>query len=268
LNEGRRRLEAALAVDRRTTAARAKALTSAADLALGQGDDDRVDELAGEALPLHRAYGNDWEAVESLLLMAHAAADRDEFERARALAEEAAEATQDPTSTHAIAAIWQLGWAHIGLGERERGRELYEETLRRARAAGSANLQSLALSGLSQCALREDRPAEAFSLLHESFRLNVDLGDRWRIAIDACRLARALAGLGEGRSAARLLASGRALFEEIGGAPSWRVGEDEDTLELLGEQLSEAELAEETERGAKVPPEEIVAAVAEAVERG
>jgi predicted ATPase len=259
MNEGRRRLESALAADDRSTPARAKALTSAADMALGQGDDERVDLLAGEALRLHRAHGNEWMAVESMLLMAHAAADRGDFERARSLAEEAAERTQsEPNSTQAIHAVWQLGWAHIGLGERERGRELYEETLRRARAAGSVNMQSMGLSGLSQLAIGDDRPEEALPLLQESFHLNVELGDRWRIAIDACRLARALAAVGEARPAARLLASGRALFEEIGGAPSWRAGEDDVTLELLREQLSEAELAEETELGSKVPPEEIV----------
>jgi hypothetical protein len=48
------------------------------------------------------------------------------------------------------------------------------------------------------------------------------------------------------------------LFEEIGGAPSWRVGEDDETLALLAEQLSEAELAAETELGWRLPPEEIL----------
>jgi predicted ATPase len=267
MNEGRRRLEAALGVDDRPTPARAKALTAAADLALGQGDDERVEELAGEALPLHVANGNDWAAVESLLLMAHAAADRNDFERARDLAEEAANAS-DPSSTHAIHATWQLGWAHRGLGDNERGRELYEDALRRARAAGSTNLQSLTLSALSQLIISEGRPADAVPLLAESFRLNIDLGDRWRIAIDTCRLAGALASLGHARPAARLLASGKALFEEIGGAPSWRVEEDEETLELLGRQLSEAEFAQETKLGATLPPEEIVPAALEAVDRG
>jgi predicted ATPase len=269
MNEGRRWLEAALATDDTPTAARARALTAAADLALGQGDDERVDELVEEALPLHRAAGNEWAAVESLLLMAHAAADRDDFERARDRAEEAAKATRsDPSSTQAIHATWQLGWAHSGLGDRQRGRELYEEALRRARAAGSTNLQALSLSGLSILAIKEGRPAEALPLLAESFGLNVDVGDRWRIAIDACRLARVLAALGEARLAARLLGCGKALLEEIGGAPSWRAGEDDETLELLGEQLSDAELTEETELGAKMPPEEIVALALESVELG
>jgi predicted ATPase/class 3 adenylate cyclase len=269
MNEGRLRVETALAADDRPTPARAKALTAAADLALGQGDDERVDELAGEALPMHRASGDDRGAVESLLLMAHAAADREDFERARYLAEEAAEATKsDPHSTHAIHATWQLGWAHVGLGERERGRELYEEALRHARAAGSTNLQSLVLSTVSRLDISEDRPADALPLLLESFRLNVEMGDRWRIAIDATRIARALAGLGQARRAARLFASGKALFEEIGGAPSWRAGEDEETLTFLSEQLSEAELEEELKLGAAIPPEEIVAAALEAPESG
>jgi hypothetical protein len=86
----------------------------------------------------------------------------------------------------------------------------------------------------------------------------VDTGDRWRLAIDATRVARALAALGEARTAARLLASGRALFEEIGAAPSWRVGEDDETRALLKEQLGEAELAKETELGSTLPPEAIL----------
>ena len=267
INEGRHRLEAALAVDEGPTPARAKALTAAADLALGQGDDEKVDELAEEALCLHRANGNERGAVESLLVLAHAAADRDDFERARDLAAEAAEATEaEPSSTQAMQATWQLGWAYLGLGERDRGRELYEEALRRARAAGSTNMQALALSGLSRLAISDDRPADAIPLLEESIRLNREAGDRWRLAIDACRLARALAALGEARAAARLLASGKALLEEIGGAPSWRVGEDDETIALVRERLSDAELAEESELGATVAPDEVAAIALEAVD--
>jgi predicted ATPase len=260
MNEGRWRLENALAADDRPSAARAKALTGAADLALGQGEDEKVDALAQEGLALHRANGDQRGAIECMLLMAHAAADRKNFERARDLAEEAAEETRStPSSTQAIDATWQLGWAYVGLGERGKGRELYEEALRRATAAGLTNLQALALSGLSQLAISENRPADALRLLEESYRLNMQMGDRWRLAIDTCRLARALAALGEARRAARLLASGKALFEEIGGAPSWRAGEDEETLALLKEQLSDSQLAEESELGANLAPNDVIA---------
>ncbi|HEY6834914.1 MAG TPA: adenylate/guanylate cyclase domain-containing protein [Gaiellaceae bacterium] len=267
MHEGRRRLEAALAADGRPTAARAKALTAAADLALGQGDDERVEELAREALPLHRANGNDWAAVESLLLLAHAAADRRDFGRARDLAEEAAHAAK-PESLHASQALWQLGWAEAGLGERDRARGLYEEALQLARATGSVNTQSLALSGLSRLAINDGRPAEALPLVQESFRLDWESRDHWRLAIDATRLARTLAALGKARPAARLLAGGKALFEEIGAAPSWRAGEDDETLALLREQLSEAELAQQLERGAKLHPEELVDLALQPVELG
>jgi hypothetical protein len=121
---------------------------------------------------------------------------------------------------------------------------------------------------MSRLDISEGRPADALSLLLESFRLNVETGDRWRIAIDATRTAGALAALGEARTAARLLASGKALFEEIGGAPSWRIDEDDETLALLGRQLSDAELAAETELGAKLSPEEIVPAALEALDCG
>ena len=63
-----------------------------------------------------------------------------------------------------------------------------------------------------------------------------------------------------------MLASGKALLEEIGGAPSWRVGEDDETIALVRERLSDAELAEESELGATVAPDEVAAIALEAVD--
>ena len=259
LNEGRRRTEAALTADERPTAARANALTAAADMALGQGDDRIATHRAEEALALHRRFGNRDGTVESLLLLAHAAADEGAFARAREWAEEALEHTEDPESNQALQATWQLGWVYSALGEPERGQALYEDTLRRARAAGASNMQALALSGLSRLAITQDRARDAVSFLKESFEVNKEIGDRWRVAIDACRLARALAALGEPLAAVRLLASGKALFEEIGGAPSWRVEEDEETVALVREQLSETELADAWEEGRQLAAEDAVA---------
>ncbi len=259
LAEGRRRLEDALAADDNPSRARASALTAAADMALGQGDDGAVKARGEEALALHRRFGDAWGTVETLLLLAHAAADERDFERCRELAGEAADLTRDDGhSQQALQATWQLGWAHVGLGERERGRLLYEEALHGARESDSTYIQSLALSGLAQLALRDGRPRDAIQLIAESYALSKKTGDRWRIAIDACRLARALAALGDAPEATRLLASGQQLFAEIGGAPSWLTSDVDETREFVAGRLGEAELAAEWQRGQKVPTDEAI----------
>ena len=56
--EGRRRLEGALRADERPTAARAKALNGAAELAGMSGDPVTMGYRAEEALALHRTLGN------------------------------------------------------------------------------------------------------------------------------------------------------------------------------------------------------------------
>jgi predicted ATPase/class 3 adenylate cyclase len=60
LAEGRRRLEDALAADESPTAARAKALNAAADMAIGDAHVAAVRLRAGEALTLHGQLGNKW----------------------------------------------------------------------------------------------------------------------------------------------------------------------------------------------------------------
>jgi predicted ATPase len=259
--EGRRRVEAALRADERPTAARAKALNAAADMAMGQGDDAAVKLRAEQALALHRSLGDDRGAAEALFLLGNAAAEERDFPRARDAAEESARLYRKVENEHGtMYATWLLAWAYSGLGETDRGNALTEEVLERARAVGSTDMQAMVLSGgRATRAIEEGRVGAAVSMLEEAYHINRVIGNRWRLTHIASRLAHALASLGAAAAATRLLSSGRALFEEIGGnPPSHLAREDEVTLALVRDKLSETEFAEAWEQGRKLTPEEAI----------
>jgi len=268
VSEGWRRLEGALLADERRTAARARALNGAADLGgLGRGDDEAVRFWAEQALALHRDLGDDWGAGESLFFLAHAAADQEDFSSARDLAEESRRLfDRAGDARYATAAIWMLGWAYEGLGDTDRSRELYEEALRRARAAADSTTQSLVLYSLSELAVRQGLARDAVPIVEEAYRLDRETGNRWRLALTACRLAWVLASLGRASSSVRLLSSGKALLEEMGGAASYRAVEDEQLLTLVREQLDDAAFTEAWEEGRKLTADEAVALALESLD--
>jgi predicted ATPase len=258
--EGWRRLQSALAADERPTPARAKALGGAAGLALGRGDDAAVRELAGEALALHQSLGDTWGAADSLFLLGHAAADNEEFDAAQELAEESARLFREAGDDHqALQAAWLLGWALRGLGKPERARILDEGTLAEARARGAKHIQAHLVEGLGQQAVGDGRPADALPLFREAYELNLELDDRWRMALVACKLATALIALGQPEGATQVLASGKAQLEEMGADPVWRRDEHERDVANLRGQLGEASFAETWERGRKLTADEAVA---------
>src|SRR5439155_23048758 len=121
LAEGHRRLEDALTADESPTAARAKALNAASDLAIGHGDEVAARLRAEEALALHRQLGDDWGTANSLLLLAHAAADDQDYETARQLFEESAQLFREVGDRHyTLLATRMLAWAYDELGESDR----------------------------------------------------------------------------------------------------------------------------------------------------
>src|SRR5205814_7053183 len=134
---------------------------------------------------------------------------------------------------YATAAIWMLGWAYEGLGDTDRSRELYEEALRRARAAGDSTTQSLVLYSLSELAVRQGLARDAVPIVEEAYRLDRETGNRWRLALTACRLAWVLASLDRAPSSGRLLSRRKALLQGLGGAARYRAVADEPPRALL-----------------------------------
>jgi len=267
LAEGARRLEDALGADESPTAARAKALNGAADMAIGHGDAATARLRAGEALPLHRRLGDDWGAAVSLLLLAHAAADEQDFETARRLWEESAQLFRDVGDRFCtMLATRMLAWAYDELGEHDRARGLKEEVLEQARAAGNKHLQIHALESLAHVAASEAPVEVTASLLREAYDLNRGLGDRFREAVLVCRFGRMLAFARRAEAGARVLASGDTLWGEIGASPmGWLRRANDEALALIRAQLDEAAFAAAWEAGRELSADEAVALALEAL---
>ena len=88
-----------------------------------------------------------------------------------------------------------------------------------ARARGDLHIQVHALESLAIDAAEEGRVDEAAGMLREAHELNCLLGDRYREAVIVCRFARVLAHAGRGEAAARVLATGEMLHEQMGTSP-------------------------------------------------
>ena len=135
LIEGRRQLERGLRADERPTAARAKALSGAADMALTCGDVATGRLRAEEALELHRELQDDWGTAFSLLMFAYAIGQEGDWPRAQQLFGESVQRFRDLGDEHyELRAARAHAWSYYEAGDLERSRELYEDILRRARA--------------------------------------------------------------------------------------------------------------------------------------
>jgi predicted ATPase len=261
LAEGRRRLELALAADSSPTAARAKALNAAADMAVGHGDAAAARLRAGEALVLHRQFKNTWGVAVALYILGHAAADDEDYETARQLWEEAEPLFREiGSSFEALMTMRMLAWAYNELGESDRGERIMQDVLEQARAAGDKHVVVHALESLAIDAALEGRVEDATLMLGEAWKLNCELGDRLREAVIVFRFARVLALAGRAEAAARLLGNGEMLQEEMGSAPmAWLKRGNDDALARICEVLDETALADAWAQGRTLTADEAVA---------
>ena len=128
LTEGRRRLEGALDADDRLTAARAKALNAAADLATGTGDPETAMRRAREGLALNRDLGERWGTADSLLLLGIAHNETGDFARGKELIEESVPLYRELGDDHGVMeATRLLAWSCNQLGDGARQRS-YSKT--------------------------------------------------------------------------------------------------------------------------------------------
>jgi predicted ATPase/class 3 adenylate cyclase len=188
--EGRRRLESALHADERPTAARATALSGAANTVI-LSDPTAGRLWAEEALTLHRTLGDAWGTAESLQTIGYALAEEGDPVSARPLLEGSIRMFRELGDEHY--ALWTartLGWTYYEVGDLERARALHEDTLRRAHALGNTPLEAALRGSLAMIAVDQGRVEDALSLLRGKLALWQALGDRR----PACRVLRSRAG--------------------------------------------------------------------------
>ena len=260
LREGRPRLERLLGADESRTAARARALNGAAAMAAGTGDSATAKLRSGEALALHRETGDAWGIAYSVFTLGLAATEEADWARARPYFEESLTRFRELGDEHyALVAADGIAWTSGELGDLERRRTGHEDVLRDARAQEDWAIVASELEQLARLVGDEGRIEDALSMLAESLRITRDLEMPSQIVESLCRYANTLAGAGQAKTAAELLAAVDALLEEIGGSFSWVVDTNQTTLKEIRAQLDDAALAEALERGRRLTVDDAIA---------
>jgi predicted ATPase/DNA-binding SARP family transcriptional activator len=242
LNEGRLRLERALAADEAGTPERAKVLIGATVMAVNTQDHDAGLARAGQALELTSELGDAWGAAYAGFMLANLEGDR---QRARVHYEQSLQSFRELGDEHsALLVTRHLAWAYADLGDLDRARALHEASVTRARETNNPRMEASALGALAEYALDEGRTDDALALLERSLRLHRDVGDVLDSAVDLARIAAALAAVGEEATAAQLLATLDALGDEIGARRARVADLNEQTRARTGAALDTETVAE------------------------
>jgi predicted ATPase/class 3 adenylate cyclase len=259
--EGLRRLEGALAADEHPTPARAMALRAASVMALNLGDPGAAHKYAEESLVLYRQLGDRWSEAYMLMMMGNAAGEANELPEAlRYLEQSAALFEELGDDRYTVLALSNVSWVAGALGDPVRDRQINEEILRRARAAGYERMIAGALAALASFARQDGRLDEARAMCAEAISIEHRRGDVHELATDLGRMAAIVVRAGEPETAAELLGYSDAVFDGLGATRAWwdlelKVG----TIELLRAALDPAGLTAAIDAGRAMTQDEIVA---------
>ena len=260
--EGVRRLDRALAADTRSTTARAEALNGAARLWLLSGEPKRALAIAEEALELCTELDDEAGSADAFFLSGYIASELGEFERARDALEQSIVRYRELGDGHSILlAKSNLASIYSELGDPERDRALTEETLAEARASGNKRIEAWARGGLAMWIVDQGGATEeALTLVHDGYRLHVEIGELGAIYDTLSRFAKILAAAERIEDATRLLAKSQALSKEMGGGTLGYIARrDEETLALIRAALDEETFGRAWQDGARLSTEDAVA---------
>jgi hypothetical protein len=106
--------------------------------------------------------------------------------------------------------------------------------------------------------VEDGHAVDSLPLFREAYEINLELDDRWRMALVACRLATALIALGEPERATQVLASGESQLEDMAADPAWRRDTRDRDVATLRDQLGDVSFAEAWEEGRELTADEAV----------
>jgi tetratricopeptide (TPR) repeat protein len=154
-------------------------------------------QFAEEALELDRRLGYAWGTAYSGFLLGQVALFEGDHASALPLLDESARALSAlGDEVYGLVASVHLAWTYYELGQRDRGRALEEENLRRAREGSHERIEAMTLDLLAEYALDDGRIEDALSLLRGAVRIFHDLGDRGLGATSLSHFGHALARRG------------------------------------------------------------------------
>ncbi len=248
-SEGRERLAAILSMEmvQGPTAARAKLLARAAELAYRQSDYAATVELAEESLEIYREVGDRQGMASILIKLGNAATEAGDYASVAGFLEEALTIWRGLNDEHGIArALISLGWAALRPGDYQLANSRLEEALSISREVGDTRSIGFELSGLGEVALRQGDYARATQLLEESLELRRQLGNKWGVGVSLGTLGWVAMREAEWDRAMARLGESLEIRQEIGdkGGSAWCIerlaeialahGHPEKSVRLLG----------------------------------
>jgi predicted ATPase/class 3 adenylate cyclase len=247
--EGRELLAAVLSTEpaQGRTAARARVLARAAELAYRQSDFAATAAFAGEGLAIHREVGDRPGIASALLKLANAATETGDYGAASGFLEEALQTWRALKDKHGMARVLiSWGWVALRSGKYDLARARLAEALALSRELGDTRNIAFALAGLGEVALRQQDTPRATRLVEESLALRRQLGNKWGVGVSLGILGwvamreedweRAMARLGESLEIRREIGdrSGMAWCLERLAAVAMAAGKPEKAARLFG----------------------------------
>jgi predicted ATPase/class 3 adenylate cyclase len=257
--EGRSRLESALAADAAPTHARARALVGSTMLQFAEPA--IAQPRAEEALRIFEAGGDAWGVADAHWALGGVASTRRDFAKARDLWELSRGEFLATGDRHRFAAVTRsAAWAYSELGDEVHALQLGEEYIAEAEAVGDERLLARGLASRAARSLADGRANDALADARRAYEIDRGLGFSVFIASDLVRLATILARQQRPDHAARLVARSDLIHDEIGlGRESWAQEERDDALALIRDQMDETSLARAWNEGQLLGSDEAVA---------
>ncbi len=265
--ELRVRLLDAVRADETPTAARARALLSAADVVGLGGDAELEGHFAEEALAFYRDSGDRRGIADALTRISAGLREDGDALGALPFVEEARALYREVDDRDALlAATRMLAWTLELAGDRERARALYTENLHGARAIGNPMIEAVSLGALATLAAEDGRFEEAFARIREHLPIAYALGN-YETATALVRVAWVLWPAARAIDSARVLGSANAMFEEMGITGNfWGFAKARQIEAALREALDETEFEQAWTDGRALTPDEAVALAFDALD--
>ncbi|HZD55651.1 MAG TPA: tetratricopeptide repeat protein, partial [Anaerolineales bacterium] len=172
--EGRELLAAILLTEpaRGRTAARARILARAAELAFRQSDFPATTSFAEESLAIYREVGDRQGIASALIKLGNAATEKGNYVTASGFLEEALKTWRQLEDKHGIArALISSAWVALRSAQYGLAKTRLEEALALSRQLGDTRSIGFELSGLGEVALRQGDYLRARQLVEESLEL-------------------------------------------------------------------------------------------------